>query len=106
MKKIIIIILIIVLAILILFSLRFIIGGSEDDWICTDGKWVKHGQPSAPQPTELCGDEKLIGGDKDEHGCLGSAGYQWCPSQEKCLRMWEEYCEEYKEQYRGEIKTD
>jgi hypothetical protein len=46
--------------------------------------------------------EPLIGGDTDEHGCLIAAGYQWCPSQDKCMRMWEEYCEEYKDMYRGE----
>ena len=45
----------------------------------------------------------IIGGERDEYGCLGPAGYQWCPSQQKCMRMWEEYCEEYAEQYRGEI---
>ncbi len=43
----------------------------------------------------------IVGGDKDEHGCIGSAGYQWCPSTENCQRMWEEYCEEYADQYRG-----
>ncbi len=42
-----------------------------------------------------------IGGETDEHGCIGAAGYQWCPSQQKCMRMWEEYCEEYKDQYKG-----
>lgn len=35
----------------------------------------------------------LVGGDKDEHGCIGSAGYTWCESKEKCLRPWEEKCE-------------
>jgi hypothetical protein len=44
--------------------------------------------------------EKPIGGDKDEYGCLIAAGYQWCPSTEQCQRMWEEYCEEYKEQFK------
>ena len=44
---------------------------------------------------------KTIGGDKDEHGCLIAAGYSWCPSTQKCQRMWEEYCTEYAEQYRG-----
>jgi len=48
-------------------------------------------------------DRKLIGGDKDDHGCLIGAGYSWCPSTEKCQRMWEEYCEEYKEQFRSDI---
>ncbi len=27
----------------------------EDDWICVNGEWVKHGMPSAPMPTESCG---------------------------------------------------
>lgn len=49
--------------------------------------------------------EKPIGGEKDEHGCLPAAGYQWCPSQQKCMRMWEEYCEEYADQYKVEINS-
>ena len=34
----------------------------------------------------------IVGGDKDEHGCIGSAGYQWCENKQKCLRIWEEDC--------------
>jgi hypothetical protein len=40
-----------------------------------------------------CDDQKIIGGDKDEHGCIGSAGYSWCEAKQKCLRVWEEPCE-------------
>jgi hypothetical protein len=105
MKKILLIFGVVVLVILILFSLRFLIGGPEDDWICVDGQWVKHGAPSTPMPSKPCGEEELIGGRQDEHGCLIAAGYQWCPSQKKCMRMWEEYCEEYKDQYRGKTAT-
>jgi len=36
---------------------------------------------------------KIIGGDKDEHGCLIAAGYSWCEIKQKCLRAWEESCE-------------
>lgn len=36
--------------------------------------------------------QQLVGGDKDEHGCIGSAGYAWCESKQKCLRNWEEPC--------------
>ena len=36
----------------------------------------------------------VIGGDKDESGCLVGAGYSWCESKKKCLRAWEEPCEE------------
>lgn len=54
MKRVIKIFIIIIVIILIVFFLRFVIGGSEDDWICVDGEWVKHGVPSAPKPTESC----------------------------------------------------
>lgn len=37
---------------------------------------------------------QVVGGDKDEHGCLGSAGYSWCAIKNKCLRIWEEVCDE------------
>jgi hypothetical protein len=32
---------------------------------------------------------KLVGGDRDEHGCIGSAGYQWCAKLDRCVRPWE-----------------
>jgi len=38
------------------------------------------------------GSEPIVGGDKDEHDCLGSAGYSWCEAKEKCLRVFEEWC--------------
>ena len=34
----------------------------------------------------------VVGGDRDEHGCIGSAGYMWCGPKNKCLRIWEEVC--------------
>ena len=34
----------------------------------------------------------LIGGEKDEYGCLISAGYTWCELKKKCIRLWEENC--------------
>ena len=39
-----------------------------------------------------CSEKKLIGGDKDEHGCLIAAGYSWCEPKQKCIRVWEEPC--------------
>jgi len=35
---------------------------------------------------------QVIGGQRDEHGCLGPAGYSWCEAKQKCLRVWEEAC--------------
>ncbi len=36
---------------------------------------------------------QIVGGDKDAHGCIGSAGYSWCEVKNKCLRIWEEKCD-------------
>ena len=36
--------------------------------------------------------QEPIGGETDEHGCLVAAGYSWCDSKQKCLRIWEEEC--------------
>jgi len=33
--------------------------------------------------------ETLLGGDQDENGCLGSAGYTWCEKKKSCVRSWE-----------------
>ena len=50
MKRILVIILIVVLIILFIRILS-----QEDDWICVDNDWIKHGYPSAPKPTTPCG---------------------------------------------------
>lgn len=36
------------------------------------------------QPTET-----QVGADRDAHGCIPSAGYQWCEQQQQCVRPWE-----------------
>jgi len=42
------------LATVVWLFVRFVIGGPEDDWICVEGQWVKHGYPSAPIPEGEC----------------------------------------------------
>jgi hypothetical protein len=37
-------------------------------------------------------EEQLVGNDLDAHGCKASAGYSWCETKSKCLRVWEETC--------------
>ncbi len=34
----------------------------------------------------------VAGGDRDSHGCIGSAGYTWCQAKDQCIRPWEQYC--------------
>ncbi len=65
---------------------------------------IKYIEMSSCPYTSACIDKKcavvcpkqkpIVGGDKDEHGCIGSAGYSWCDAKQKCLRTWEENCTE------------
>lgn len=47
-----------------------------------------------PSDVSAAKSPELIGGQKDEHGCLIPAGYSWCEEKQKCLRVWEEKCDE------------
>ena len=33
----------------------------------------------------------MVGGDRDVHGCIGSAGYVWSAPMGQCIRPWEHY---------------
>ena len=44
----------------IIAVVRFGLGGPEDTWLCENGVWVKHGQPSKPAPLTGCGQLKTI----------------------------------------------
>ena len=34
-------------------------------------------------------DARPVGSDRDEHGCITSAGYHWCAAENECVRPWE-----------------
>src|SRR4030042_3036951 len=99
MKKtntVIIILLAIIILLLIALGAILFLRGNGDTWICAGGKWMRHGNPSEPMPETPCGAQsgesanqpeavpagneqpELIGGQKDEIGCLNGAGYSWC----------------------------
>src|SRR3989338_10857981 len=46
------------------------------------------------EPVIIENNQPIVGNDRDAHGCIGSAGYSWCEAKQKCLRTWEEPCEE------------
>ena len=49
---------ILLVAIVVVLGVRFFLGGNEDNWICQNGVWIKHGNPSASMPEEPCDDQK------------------------------------------------
>lgn len=55
MKKINIVIAAILVVLIVILGVRFLSG--EDNWICQNGEWVKHGNPSASKPTKPCGNQ-------------------------------------------------
>jgi hypothetical protein len=62
--------------------------------ICPDGSAVGRSGPNcefSPCPSGNS-PSNIVGNDRDEHGCIPSAGYTWCEEKQKCLRIWEESC--------------
>jgi hypothetical protein len=67
---------------------------TEEARECPDGSYVTRTGPNCEFAP--CGSDSRtnpMGGDRDEHGCIPSAGYSWCEAKQKCLRTWEENCE-------------
>jgi len=64
-KSLIISILIIVIIFGAVLSLRLLNGG-EDNWICVNSQWVKHGNPTASKPTTGCEQENINGFSNDK----------------------------------------
>ena len=66
------ILIIIAIVLGIIFFLRFIVGGNEDNWICDNGLWINHGKPSYPKPEDPCGQKISMPKTKDD--CLKISG--------------------------------
>ncbi|KVG68249.1 hypothetical protein [Burkholderia pseudomultivorans] len=45
--------------------------------------------PAAPDQSSAQVAPPRAGGDRDAHGCIGSAGYAWCEATAQCERPWE-----------------
>ncbi len=63
---------------------------TQEAKLCPDGSSVGRTGPNCEFAE--CPSPKIIGGEKDAHGCLIAAGYSWCEQKQKCLRTWEERC--------------
>lgn len=59
--------------------------------VCTGALFASCGNSSVKkaETTEETEKTAMVGNDKDEHGCIASAGYTWCEVQKDCIRLWE-----------------
>jgi hypothetical protein len=57
--------------------------GSTKDTTTTTAK------NTMPAPPVDSGDAAIVGNDRDEHGCIGSAGYTWSVVTNDCIRLFE-----------------
>lgn len=67
-------------------------GIQNGDWVLISGKLTPRDPNIIFLAMSIEKTEPVVGGDKDEHGCIATAGYTWCESKQKCLRVWEEEC--------------
>lgn len=59
--------------------------------VCTGALLASCGSSREKQGQVADKDDKevIVGNDKDEHGCIASAGYTWSEVQKDCIRLWE-----------------
>ena len=51
-----------VIILIIIFILRSL--SLEDNWVCQDGSWIKHGNPKQEKPSTLCPNSNPTGENK------------------------------------------
>ncbi|UFH56598.1 hypothetical protein [Spirosoma sp. KNUC1025] len=56
---------------------------------CAGKKTQTTTDQSADSVSNVVAVPEKVGGDKDEHGCIGSAGYQWSVVKNECIRTFE-----------------
>lgn len=71
------------------FPSYYILSGRTQIGASNSGAVVVPPKPTEETPSE---EETPLGGDRDEYGCIPSAGYEWCPTTKKCIRPWEDTC--------------
>ncbi|MBD2752265.1 hypothetical protein [Spirosoma validum] len=57
---------------------------------CTGNNQQSETTAAEDSTTHVASVSPKVGSDKDEHGCIGSAGYQWSVLKNKCIRTFEE----------------
>ncbi|HPN80939.1 MAG TPA: Gmad2 immunoglobulin-like domain-containing protein [bacterium] len=86
-------IIVLALALAIIIFLR--LTSPEDTWLCQDGQWVKHGQPTEAAPATGCGDiaDRDLTNDDSAERCLNGGG-DWLADYQECENISRDLCEE------------
>ncbi|MFP3950430.1 MAG: hypothetical protein ACLFUZ_05070 [Candidatus Micrarchaeia archaeon] len=59
---------------------------------CPGGEQAPAEDTTPEEETPEENETTMPGSDRDEHGCIPSAGYEWCESLQECIRPWETEC--------------
>lgn len=72
-----------------ILNLSPLIKGSDGSWLTSKPGPVEYRltYQAPPQPSKTT--EQVVGGDRDKHGCIGSAGYSWSQVKNTCVKIWE-----------------
>ncbi|VVB99589.1 Bacterial extracellular solute-binding proteins, family 3 [uncultured archaeon] len=87
------------------------IGSAGYTWCATQSKCIRPWEATCPEGQAANGTagngtpQQLAGNDRDSHGCIGSAGYSWCPELSKCVQPWDGSCPSLTQQALAEQAT-
>jgi len=65
----------------------------QASWKIIPEKEIKNEENSGETKNLPEKESRIVGGEKDIHGCLVAAGYSWCEAKNRCIRVWEEECD-------------
>lgn len=74
---------------LIVLSITILVNGCINQKISENNNDIIYSDSEMEIEEQEMETESLVGGQRDEHGCLGPAGYTWNEDLGACIREWE-----------------
>ncbi|MEA2112833.1 MAG: Gmad2 immunoglobulin-like domain-containing protein [Patescibacteria group bacterium] len=88
-----------ILVLVFITGLLFVFSGNEDGWICQDGDWVKHGEPTIGKPNLPCWiEDDLKVFNQISGSCQISEG-NWLAKQKECEEVDKTWCDGHQGDY-------
>jgi len=76
----------------------------KKEWALVLGLFFCLGIVFAANDNQENNSNQMIGGQTDEHGCLGPAGYSWNETEQQCVREWLQTEERYQDRLNNELE--